>query len=213
MSEAPRTYKVFAHVTGLVLFEIAFWSGVLAVGVLLRKVAARPALRSVAALVVPPVGLVLFAVHYRWKQQRMTEAADAELSHSCGRMPVPGVPSGNSLWRTALALLAIGMLDPKSVAHGGNGIEGVDIMIALDVSRSMLAEDVGMAVDLLSAASNAWSSNSMDRVGLIVFAGEAYVQAPLTQDWLPSSCFSTPWHRNDPTKLRRSFALALAELI
>ena len=69
MSEAPRTYKVFAHVTGLVLFEIAFWSGVLAVGVLLRKVAPQLDLHypgAWPALVVPPVGLVLFAVHYRW---------------------------------------------------------------------------------------------------------------------------------------------------
>ena len=39
MSTSTRTYKVFAHVTGLVLFELAFWSAVLAVGVLLRKVA------------------------------------------------------------------------------------------------------------------------------------------------------------------------------
>ena len=62
--------------------------------------------------------------------------------------------------------------------------EGVDIMIALDVSRSMLAEDVGMArLDLAKRSiERVVQQLDGDRVGLIVFAGEAYVQAPLTQD-------------------------------
>ena len=189
MSEAPRTYKVFAHVTGLVLFEIAFWSGVLAVGVLLRKVAPQLDLHypgAWPALVVPPVGLVLFAVHYRWKQQRMTEAADAELSRSLWPDARPRRAVWKFLvWRTALALLAIGMLDPKwGTRMEEMESEGVDIMIALDVSRSMLAEDVGMArLDLAKRSiERVVQQLDGDRVGLIVFAGEAYVQAPLTQD-------------------------------
>jgi Ca-activated chloride channel homolog len=63
--------------------------------------------------------------------------------------------------------------------------KGVDIMVALDVSKSMLAQDItpnrierakheiGKFIDLLRG----------DRVGLIVFAGESYVQCPLTLDY------------------------------
>ena len=89
------------------------------------------------------------------------------------------------VWRTALALLAVGMLDPKwGTRMEEMESEGVDIMIALDVSRSMLAEDVGMArLDLAKRSiERVVQQLDGDRVGLIVFAGEAYVQAPLTQD-------------------------------
>jgi Ca-activated chloride channel homolog len=63
--------------------------------------------------------------------------------------------------------------------------EGVEILIALDVSNSMLAEDIRpnrlgasrMAVSRLSARLR------NDRIGLIVFAGDAFVQVPVTSDY------------------------------
>jgi len=77
--------------------------------------------------------------------------------------------------------------------------KGVDIMIALDVSRSMLAQDIapnrldrakheiGKFIDLLRG----------DRVGIIVFAGESYVQCPLTLDYGAARMFldavTTDW--------------------
>ena len=63
--------------------------------------------------------------------------------------------------------------------------KGVDVVIALDVSRSMLAEDVGpnrlqraryQVGELLDRLEG-------DRVGLVVFAGKAFVQCPLTLDY------------------------------
>lgn len=62
---------------------------------------------------------------------------------------------------------------------------GVDLMIALDVSRSMLAADAG-GTNRLSAARHALDRLldrlGGDRVGLVLFAGEAYLAAPLTRD-------------------------------
>ena len=116
----------------------------------------------------------------------MTEAADAQLSRSLWPDARPRRAVWKFLvWRTALALLAVGMLDPKwGTRMEEMESEGVDIMIALDVSRSMLAEDVGMArLDLAKRSiERVVQQLDGDRVGLIVFAGEAYVQAPLTQD-------------------------------
>lgn len=62
--------------------------------------------------------------------------------------------------------------------------EGIDVMVAIDVSKSMLAEDV--APSRLRRArqfvNNMLDEMKNDRVGLIVFAGNAYLQMPLTID-------------------------------
>jgi Ca-activated chloride channel family protein len=62
---------------------------------------------------------------------------------------------------------------------------GVDLIVALDVSRSMLADDVG-PTNRLTAATTAvgrlLGELGGDRVGLVVFAGEAFMTAPLTRD-------------------------------
>lgn len=63
--------------------------------------------------------------------------------------------------------------------------EGVDLVIALDVSASMLAEDV--APNRLSRAKNEikklLDDLKGDRVGLVIFAGDAFIQCPLTTDY------------------------------
>ena len=62
--------------------------------------------------------------------------------------------------------------------------EGIDIVLAMDVSSSMLAED--LAPNRLEAAkavaAEFVAGRRSDRVGLVVFAGEAFTQAPLTLD-------------------------------
>lgn len=71
--------------------------------------------------------------------------------------------------------------------------EGVEIMIALDVSNSMLAEDIKpnrierakRAIDRLI------SRLKDDKIGLIVFAGDAYIQLPITSDYNSAQLFLT----------------------
>jgi len=76
---------------------------------------------------------------------------------------------------------------------------GVDLMIALDVSRSMLAVDAGKT-NRLGAAAKALNRLlgvlGGDRVGLVLFAGEAYLAAPLTRDHTAlarSLAAASPW--------------------
>lgn len=68
---------------------------------------------------------------------------------------------------------------------------GIDVFIALDVSRSMLAEDI--KPNRLDKAKLQISSliNKLrgDRIGLIIFAGDAYVQFPLTTDYSAANLF------------------------
>ena len=63
-------------------------------------------------------------------------------------------------------------------------ITGIDIVIALDISSSMLAQD--FQPNRLEAAKNVAmefiSGREYDRIGLVVFSGEAFTQCPLTRN-------------------------------
>jgi len=96
------------------------------------------------------------------------------------------------LWSIAWMLIVIGMSDPQT----GSKLEkikrkGVDMVFALDVSNSMMAQDITpnrlerakqAIIHLLGKLEN-------DRVGLITFAGKAYVQMPLTTDYSATRLF------------------------
>jgi Ca-activated chloride channel family protein len=69
--------------------------------------------------------------------------------------------------------------------------QGVEVIIALDVSNSMLAEDI--QPDRLTRAKQAISrlvdNLDNDKIGLIVFAGDAYIQIPVTTDYISAKMF------------------------
>jgi Ca-activated chloride channel homolog len=94
--------------------------------------------------------------------------------------------------------------------------KGIDVMVALDISRSMLAQDVAPSrlerakfeiarfIDLLKG----------DRVGLIVFAGESFVQCPLTLDYSAAKLFldavTTDWVGLQGTEITEAINQALS---
>jgi len=85
----------------------------------------------------------------------------------------------------AIAFFVIVLARPQSSSNFENvTTEGIDIIIALDISTSMLARD--FQPDRLEAAKNVAmefiSGREYDRMGLVVFAGEAFTQCPLTTD-------------------------------
>jgi len=69
--------------------------------------------------------------------------------------------------------------------------QGVEVIIALDVSNSMLAEDI--QPDRITRAKQAISrlvdDLENDKIGLIVFAGDAYIQIPITTDYISAKMF------------------------
>ena len=83
------------------------------------------------------------------------------------------------------ALLVIALARPQSVDHETRTeTEGIDIVLAVDISGSMLARD--FRPDRLTAAKEVAAqfvaNRQGDRIGLVVFAGEAFTQTPLTTD-------------------------------
>ncbi len=86
----------------------------------------------------------------------------------------------------ALGFLIVAMARPQNFTQGERVLtEGIDIAIALDISGSMLAQD--FRPDRLTAAKAFTDSfivnRANDRIGLVVFAGEAFTQCPLTIDY------------------------------
>jgi Ca-activated chloride channel homolog len=86
----------------------------------------------------------------------------------------------------ALAALIIALARPQDFSSGQNiTAEGIDIAIILDISGSMLAED--FKPNRLEAAKNLTDqfiqSRISDRIGLVIFAREAFTQCPLTIDY------------------------------
>ncbi len=85
----------------------------------------------------------------------------------------------------AFTLMIVALARPQDIEeHQNISSEGIDIMMALDISGSMLARD--FKPDRITAAKEVAASfigdRTGDRIGLVVFAGEAFTQSPLTTD-------------------------------
>ena len=85
----------------------------------------------------------------------------------------------------ALSLIIICIARPRSSSQLERiDTEGIDIVLAMDVSTSMLARD--FSPDRISAAKDIAiefiADRPSDRIGIVVFAGESYTQCPLTTD-------------------------------
>ena len=85
----------------------------------------------------------------------------------------------------ALALLIIALARPQSSSKSQKiNVEGIDIVLTIDLSSSMLAQD--LKPDRLEAAKNISADfvkgRPEDRMGLVVFASETFTQVPLTTD-------------------------------
>ncbi|MDD6253110.1 MAG: VWA domain-containing protein [Bacteroidales bacterium] len=90
-----------------------------------------------------------------------------------------------ALRTVALVMIIIAIARPRSSKQMDKiDTEGIDIVLAMDVSTSMLARD--FTPDRISAAKDIAiefiSQRPSDRIGIVVFAGESYTQCPLTTD-------------------------------
>jgi Ca-activated chloride channel family protein len=86
----------------------------------------------------------------------------------------------------ALAAFVIAFSRPQTGVTGETvNAEGIDIVLAIDVSSSMLAEDLepNRLEAAKAVAAEFVEGRSNDRIGLVVFAGEAFTQVPLTLDY------------------------------
>ena len=109
-------------------------------------------------------------------------------------VPLEGVSRGVRYWArhlpfvlrcTAVALLVVALARPQNSEKGSSTTtEGIDIVLAMDVSTSMLARD--FEPDRITAAKDVAAKfvadRPNDRIGIVAFAGESFTQSPLTTD-------------------------------
>jgi Ca-activated chloride channel family protein len=144
-------------------------------------------------LLIIPAILVLFVGVLWWKKRKQKQFASADLFDKLS----PERSTFKSVLKfimlsIAIAFLAISLVNPKM----GTKLqtvkrEGVDIVFALDVSKSMLAEDIApsrleKAKQIISKIIDNLGS---DRVGIIVYAGNSYPLLPITTDHAAAKMF------------------------
>ena len=138
-----------------------------------------------ALLLLIPAGLWL---RHRWRRGsasiRYSRVDQARAAASGEGRLVRWVPP--LLRGLALAAFVVALARPQTAISTENVLtEGIDIVLALDVSSSMLAED--LQPNRLEAtkvvASDFVAGRRNDRIGLVAFAGEAFTQVPLTVDY------------------------------
>ena len=151
-------------------------------------------------LTILPVMAAAFFFLQIWKRRTQKQFADTRLL----RRLAPDKSQFKSALKllfllAGLGFLILGLVNPKI----GTKLEtvkreGVDIVFAIDVSKSMLAEDIApnrmeKAKRLVSEIINQLAS---DRIGIIAYAGQAYPQLPITTDYGAAKMFLQAMNTN-----------------
>jgi Ca-activated chloride channel homolog len=140
-----------------------------------------------------PIFIILYWMMNRWRKKALSNYGDMAVIQQL----FPDVSKSKRIWKFILFLFAfafiiIGIINPQT----GSKLEevkrkGADLMICLDVSNSMKAMDLQpyRLEKSKQAISKLIDKLEGDRIGVIVFGGEAYVQLPITTDYAASKLF------------------------
>ncbi|MDW7680775.1 MAG: VWA domain-containing protein [bacterium] len=140
-----------------------------------------------------PLLIVFYMLVFRWKKNALARFGQLELIQKL----TMSISRKRQIVKVSLLIFAV-ILMILSLARPQLGTkleqvkrEGVDILIAVDVSLSMKAEDIkpNRLEKAKHAVGNFINMLQGDRVGIIAFAGEAFVQCPLTLDYGAAKMF------------------------
>jgi Ca-activated chloride channel family protein len=147
---------------------------------------AKPQFLLAGLILLPALGLFLFWAGRQRRQAMARLGESALIRRLTASVNWRGRRWQTALWLGALALLILALARPQ----WGSEVreieqEGLQVMIALDVSQSMLAEDV--KPDRLERAkleiADLMKRLDGDEVGLVLFSGASFIQVPLTSDY------------------------------
>lgn len=196
MKKRTHTYRLGFAVLTTVIVEVIL-AAFLAVGyfVLLQAI---PGVRLanpdwIWLFAAGPVFTLVFLAMLWWKKKALAGFSEAPmLAHLS-----PMISTGKTvlkflLFRVGVFFLTLAAINPQMGSKMTEAKqEGVDLMIAIDVSSSMLSEDIrpNRLVRARMGISQLIDKLHGDRVGIIVFAGDAYVQLPITTDYSAARMF------------------------
>ena len=144
---------------------------------------ASPGYLFLLLFLIPVVGWYIYELHKADASVQMSSATTLKRSARSWRVYLLHVPF--VLRVAAITLLSIALARPQLTNRwSSESTEGIDIMMALDISGTMQAED--LKPNRLEAAKQVASdfviARPNDQIGLVVFAGESFTQCPLTTD-------------------------------
>ena len=151
-------------------------------------------------LAIIPVLILIYVLTSRWRKKALDQFGQSDLIVKLMPMASPSkLRAKFFLYCGSVLFLIIAITNPQIGSKMEEVTrEGVDLMIAIDLSNSMLAED--LQPNRLSRAKQSISSLidrlNGDRIGLIVFAGDAYVQLPITTDYSAAKLFLSTINTN-----------------
>lgn len=144
-------------------------------------------------LLLVPVGIIFFYFVFRWKTKSMNRFGNSDLMQKL----TSGVSRGRQKLKASLLLIGIlfviiALARPQIGTHLEEvKREGVDIIVAVDVSLSMQAKDI--APSRLAKAKHEVGTLikqlAGDRIGIVAFAGDAFLHCPLTLDYGAAKLF------------------------
>lgn len=140
-----------------------------------------------------PIAMGIMYLGYRKRKQGLNAVVNAALWSRV----VPTLHYGRrvfryGLWILALVFMVFSLMRPQyGLKFETITRKGQDIFIALDTSKSMLAQDMGSSrFDYAKQEIKGFIENLRgDRVGLIAFSGDAFIQCPLTLDYSALNLF------------------------
>ena len=144
---------------------------------------ASPAYLLLLLLLIPVIGWYIWQLHDQDASIQTSSAQSIKRQKKTLRLYLLHVPF--VLRVAVVTLLSIALARPQlSNRWSKESTEGIDIMMALDISGTMQAED--LKPNRLEAAKNVATdfviARPNDQIGLVVFAGESFTQCPLTTD-------------------------------
>jgi Ca-activated chloride channel family protein len=144
-------------------------------------------------LFVVPILIVIYVLYRRYGQRLLLRFGNTPMV----KLLTPDVSALRrnlkfTLWLLAFVFFVLGLSRPQLGARVREITKkGAEIIIALDVSNSMLAQDFSpnRLENAKRAIARLTEQLGSDRIGLIVFAGDAFIQLPITSDYVSAKLF------------------------
>ena len=139
-----------------------------------------------ALLLIPVILWMQYRYYLRMQVPYLTYSDTSDLDYLPGNWRSYGVYAGFGLQIFAVILIILALARPQAErSYSERQVEGIDIMLVIDISSSMLAEDMkpNRLLAVKDVASQFIDRRETDRVGIVVFARESFTLVPPTLDY------------------------------
>lgn len=196
--KSKQTYKLIWIALSTSILLLLFWAVVYVVNVFLKSNfqeyrLERPDVLNYTWLVA--IFFVLYLLNLAWKNKSYNQwASPALIERSTAKISTLKESIKAASFFVALSLLFVAYANPQfGSSEKTSEVKGIDIIVALDISNSMLARDLSdnqTRLDIAKRAIEDLTKNLHgDRLGIVVFAGKAFTQLPITSDYSAAKMF------------------------